>query len=107
MSPRRSIWWWPPMREAGGVFFLARGGASGRLGVLDASECPPTFRADPEMVQGVIAGGESAMFRAKEGAEDSPEGGAAAVDANNVGANDVVFGIAAGGTTPFVHRALR
>jgi N-acetylmuramic acid 6-phosphate etherase len=82
-------------------------GTSGRLGVLDASECPPTFRVDPDMVQGVIAGGPDAMFRAKEGAEDSPEGGAQAVDEKQVGPNDVVIGIAAGGTTPFVHGALR
>jgi N-acetylmuramic acid 6-phosphate etherase len=59
------------------------------------------------MVQGVIAGGEAAMFRAQEGAEDKPQDGAAAVDAKSVGPNDVVFGIAAGGTTPFVHGALR
>jgi N-acetylmuramic acid 6-phosphate etherase len=59
------------------------------------------------MVQGVMAGGESAMFRAKEGAEDSPEQGAADIDAKEVGANDVVMGIAAGGTTPFVHGALK
>jgi N-acetylmuramic acid 6-phosphate etherase len=82
-------------------------GTSGRLGVLDASECPPTFNSDPERVQGIIAGGESAMFRAKEGAEDRADDGAAAVDAKNVDHRDVVMGIAAGGTTPFVHGALR
>jgi N-acetylmuramic acid 6-phosphate etherase len=87
------------------IYFGA--GTSGRLGVLDASECPPTFRADPEMVQGLIAGGTEAMFRAQEGAEDSPEGGARDVDAKNVGPNDVVMGIATGGTTPYVHGALR
>jgi N-acetylmuramic acid 6-phosphate etherase len=81
-------------------------GTSGRLGVLDASECPPTFRTDPEMVQGIIAGGEAAMFLAQEGAEDDPAAGAAAVDEKAVGPNDVVMGIAAGGTTPFVHGAL-
>jgi N-acetylmuramic acid 6-phosphate etherase len=93
--------------ENGGRLIYVGAGTSGRLGVLDASECPPTFRADPEMVQGVIAGGESAMFRAKEGAEDSPEEGGKEMDARNVGANDVVMGIATGGTTPFVHGALK
>jgi N-acetylmuramic acid 6-phosphate etherase len=82
-------------------------GTSGRLGVLDASECPPTFRTDPAMVQGIIAGGEQAMFRAKEGAEDDAIAGAKAVDEKAVTENDVVMGIAAGGTTPFVHGALR
>jgi len=94
------------LRRGGRLIYFGAG-TSGRLGVLDAAECPPTFRTDPEMVQGVIAGGEPAMFRAQEGAEDSADGGAAAVDAKNVAANDVVFGIAAGGTTPFVHGALR
>src|SRR5207253_2380894 len=73
--------------EKGGRLIYVGAGTSGRLGVLDASECPPTFRADPDMVQGVIAGGEDAMFRAKEGAEDSPEQGAAEMDARNVGPN--------------------
>jgi len=91
----------------GGRLIYYGAGTSGRLGVLDASECPPTFRVDATMVQGVIAGGPDAMFRAKEGAEDSPEGGAQAVDEKQVGATDVVMGIAAGGTTPFVHGALR
>jgi N-acetylmuramic acid 6-phosphate etherase len=91
----------------GGRLIYFGAGTSGRLGVLDASECPPTFRADPQMVQGVIAGGEDAMFRAQEGAEDSADGGAKAVDEKNVSAHDVVMGIATGGTTPFVHGALR
>ncbi len=90
----------------GGRLFYVGAGTSGRLGVLDASECPPTFRTDPAMVQGIIAGGESAMFRAKEGAEDSRAGGADAIDEKSVSENDVVMGIAAGGTTPFVHGAL-
>lgn len=94
------------LRQGGRLLYFGAG-TSGRLGVLDASECPPTFRTDPEMVQGIIAGGESAMFRAKEGAEDSPADGAAAVDEKNVGPKDVVMGIATGGTTPFVHGALR
>jgi N-acetylmuramic acid 6-phosphate etherase len=91
----------------GGRLLYFGAGTSGRLGVLDASECPPTFRTDPEMVQGIIAGGEAAMFRAQEGAEDSAEDGAKAVDARKVSANDVVMGIATGGTTPYVHGALR
>jgi N-acetylmuramic acid 6-phosphate etherase len=87
------------------IYFGA--GTSGRLGVLDASECPPTFRSDPEMVQGIIAGGPAAMFRAQEGAEDRAEDGASAVDEKNLGKDDIAMGIAAGGTTPFVHGALR
>jgi N-acetylmuramic acid 6-phosphate etherase len=90
----------------GGRLIYFGAGTSGRLGVLDASECPPTFRVDPTVVQGVIAGGNEAMFRSKEGAEDSREGGAQAVDEKGIGANDVVLGIASGGTTPFVHGAL-
>ncbi len=93
--------------ENGGRLFYFGAGTSGRLGILDASECPPTFRTDPEMVQGVIAGGIEAIFKAKEGAEDSPEHGAQLVDEKKIGANDTVIGIAAGGTTPFVHGALR
>ena len=93
--------------SAGGRLLYFGAGTSGRLGVLDAAECPPTFRTDPAMVQGVIAGGEAAMFRAQEGAEDRAEDGAAAVDARAVDGRDVVMGIAAGGTTPFVHGALR
>jgi len=93
--------------KQGGRLLYFGAGTSGRLGVLDASECPPTFRSDPEMVQGIIAGGLEAMFKAKEGAEDSAEHGAEVVDEKNVGKNDVVMGIAAGGTTPFVHGALR
>ena len=90
----------------GGRLIYAGAGTSGRLGVLDASECPPTFRSDPSQVIGLIAGGESAMFRAKEGAEDSAEDGAAAIETLNVAETDVVCGIAAGGTTPFVRGAL-
>src|SRR2546423_871670 len=93
--------------ESGGRLLYFGAGTSGRLGVLDAAECPPTFRTDPDMVQGTIAGGDAAMFRAQEGAEDLEEGGAKAVDAKNAGPNDVVMGIAAGGTTPYVHGALR
>jgi N-acetylmuramic acid 6-phosphate etherase len=93
--------------QAGGRLFYVGAGTSGRLGVLDAAECPPTFRTDPQQVQGILAGGERAMFRAQEGVEDRAEDGAAAMDEKQVGPNDVVMGIAAGGTTPFVHGALR
>ncbi len=81
-------------------------GTSGRLGVLDASECPPTFGTDPRMVVGIIAGGDRALRTPVEGAEDDPDGGAAAMDAHHVVAGDVVIGIAASGTTPYVRGAL-
>jgi len=92
--------------RAGGRLIYVGAGTSGRLGVLDASECPPTFLSDPRMVQGVIAGGWDALRMAIEGAEDHPEHGAAAMDQIGSGPNDVVFGITTGGTTPFVHGAL-
>jgi len=91
---------------SGGRLIYVGAGTSGRLGVLDASECPPTFSVDPEMVQGIIAGGNEAMFNSREGAEDSADGGAAAIDQRKVGPADVVMGIATSGTTPFVHGAL-
>jgi N-acetylmuramic acid 6-phosphate etherase len=90
----------------GGRLFYVGAGTSGRLGILDASECPPTFGSDPELVQGIIAGGFPAILRAQEGAEDSPAGGAAVMDEHAVGALDVVVGVAASGTTPFVHGAI-
>lgn len=90
----------------GGRLFYVGAGTSGRLGVLDASECPPTFGSDPEMVQGIIAGGFPALLKAQEGAEDSPAGGAATMDEYGITARDVVVGIATSGTTPFVHGAL-
>lgn len=90
----------------GGRLFYVGAGTSGRLGILDASECPPTFGSDPEMVQGIIAGGFPAILRAQEGAEDSPPGGAAVMDEHDVSERDVVVGIAASGTTPFVHGAI-
>jgi N-acetylmuramic acid 6-phosphate etherase len=92
--------------RAGGRLIYVGAGTSGRLGVLDAAEMPPTFGTDPELVQGIIAGGYEALLRAREGAEDRPEGGAAAVDERRVGPHDFVLGIAASGTTPFVHGAL-
>ncbi len=90
----------------GGRLIYVGAGTSGRLGVLDASEMPPTFGTDPSMVVGVIAGGYDALVRAKEGAEDHPEDGAAAIDDLEVGDNDFVMGIASSGTTPYVHGAL-
>jgi N-acetylmuramic acid 6-phosphate etherase len=92
--------------RAGGRLLYVGAGTSGRLGVLDASEMPPTFGIPPDMVQGVIAGGFDALVRAAEGAEDHPEPGAAEMDAREVGPDDVVIGIATSGTTPFVHGAL-
>lgn len=92
--------------RAGGRLFYVGAGTSGRLGILDASECPPTFGTDPEMVQGIIAGGPPAVFRSQEGAEDLPENGAAAVDEKGLCDKDCLVGIAASGTTPFVRGAL-
>ncbi len=92
--------------EAGGRLFYVGAGTSGRLGILDASECPPTFRADPEMVQGIIAGGARAIANPVEGAEDDPEAGARAIRFRGVSRKDVVVGIAASGRTPFVWGAL-
>jgi N-acetylmuramic acid 6-phosphate etherase len=92
---------------AGGRLIYVGAGTSGRLGVLDASECPPTFLSKPRMVQGVIAGGWKALRRAVEGAEDYPEDGAAKMDEMQVGPDDVVMGISTGGTTPYVHGAIQ
>ena len=92
--------------RAGGRLFYVGAGTSGRLGVLDAAEMPPTYGTDPELVQGIIAGGYEALVRAQEGAEDHPEDGARAVDARGVRAGDFVLGIATSGTTPYVHGAL-
>jgi len=92
--------------ERGGRLFYFGAGTSGRLGVLDASECPPTFRTDPEMVQGIIAGGDIALRRAVEGAEDDAGAGAREIKARRITARDVVVGIAASGTTRFVWSAL-
>ncbi len=93
--------------RSGGRLIYVGAGTSGRLGVLDASECPPTFLSDPGMVQGIIAGGPDALRRSIEGAEDHASGGEDAIDKADVTAADVVLGIATGGTTPFVHGALR
>ncbi len=91
----------------GGRLFYVGAGTSGRLGVLDASECPPTFRSPPEMVQGIIAGGHGALRKSVEGAEDDVNAGAKAIVERAVNSRDVVIGIAASGTTPFVWGALR
>jgi len=93
--------------RAGGRLIYVGAGTSGRLGVLDAAECPPTFLSDPHTVQGIIAGGLDALIRSVEGAEDRPESGDTAMDDKALGPNDLVFAIATGGTTPFVHGALR
>jgi len=90
----------------GGRLFYVGAGTSGRLGVLDASECPPTFGTDPAMVQGIIAGGFPALTRAQEGAEDNRAAGTAAMDEHGVTSKDFVVGIAASGTTPYVIAAL-
>ena len=92
---------------AGGRLFYLGAGTSGRLGILDAVECPPTYRTDPERIVGLIAGGTPAIFRAKEGAEDDPELGAADLRAQNFSAKDIAVGIAASGRTPYVLGALR
>jgi N-acetylmuramic acid 6-phosphate etherase len=92
--------------RAGGRLLYVGAGTSGRLGVLDAAECPPTFGTPPEMVVGVIAGGYPALVRSVEGAEDDVNAGLGEMDARKVGPSDVVVGIAASGTTPFVRAAL-
>ncbi len=92
--------------KRGGRLLYVGAGTSGRLGVLDASECPPTFSTDPGMVQGIIAGGAPALHSAVEAAEDDPAAGAEAMRHRGVGREDVVVGIAASGSTPFVLGAL-
>lgn len=93
------------LRNGGRVFYVGAG-TSGRLGVLDASEIPPTFGASPELFQGIIAGGMAALTRAQEGAEDRPSGARDDLDQAGVRAVDFVIGIAASGTTPYVRAAL-
>lgn len=90
----------------GGRLFYIGAGTSGRLGVLDASECPPTFNVPPRMVTGIIAGGESALRHSSEGVEDSPEAGARDLEAHSFSAGDVLCGIAASGRTPYVLGAI-
>lgn len=93
--------------KQGGRLIYIGAGTSGRLGVLDAVECPPTFSTDPNMVQGIIAGGEQAFVRAVEGAEDKPEAGEADLKKINLSSQDTVIGIAASGRTPYVIGALQ
>ena len=93
--------------KRGGRLFYVGAGTSGRLGILDASECPPTFGISPEMVQGIIAGGRDAVFFAVEGAEDNIDAGKLDLTAKNLSAADAVVGIAASGRTPYVIGALR
>ncbi|MGG6239040.1 N-acetylmuramic acid 6-phosphate etherase [Nodosilinea sp. AN01ver1] len=90
----------------GGRLFYIGAGTSGRLGVLDAAECPPTFCTPPELVQGIIAGGAGALVKSSEGLEDVAEDGAAAIANCNLQPQDVVVGITAGGTTPYVRGAI-
>ncbi len=92
--------------RAGGRLVYVGAGTSGRLGVLDAAECPPTFGTEPETVRGVIAGGAAALERSREGAEDDEGAGRSSMQDLEIGPSDFVLGIAASGTTPFVHAAL-
>ncbi|MBE9061970.1 N-acetylmuramic acid 6-phosphate etherase [cf. Phormidesmis sp. LEGE 11477] len=94
------------MREGGRLFYIGAG-TSGRLGVLDAAECPPTFCTPPELVQGIIAGGAAALLRSSEALEDEAESGAKTVIDHRITKRDVVVGITAGGTTPYVQGALK
>lgn len=92
--------------QKGGRLLYVGAGTSGRLGVIEAAECPPTFGVDPETVQGIIAGGTAALIKSQDGAEDFQEDGATALQTNGLTPNDVVIGIAASGVTPFVIGAL-
>jgi N-acetylmuramic acid 6-phosphate etherase len=94
------------LRQGGRLFYVGAG-TSGRLGVLDAAECPPTFCTPPELVQGIIAGGAGALVRSSEDLEDRAQDGASAIAQRQITQLDVVVGITAGGTTPFVHGALQ
>ena len=91
----------------GGRLFYLGAGTSGRLGVLDAAECPPTFCSPPELVQGVLAGGAAALLRSSEGLEDLEQAGRSDLEERGFGAADCLVGIAAGGTTPYVLGGLR
>jgi N-acetylmuramic acid 6-phosphate etherase len=94
------------LRQGGRLFYVGAG-TSGRLGVLDAAECPPTFCTPPELVQGIIAGGAGALVRSSEDLEDRAEDGMEAIAHRHITELDVVVGITAGGTTPYVHGALQ
>ncbi len=92
--------------KGGGRLFFVGAGTSGRLGVLEAAECPPTFHTKPSQIQAIMAGGKKAVFKSREGAEDNAEAGASIIQ-KRVRAGDVVIGIAASGVTPFVLSALK
>ena len=94
------------LKKNGRLFYIGAG-TSGRLGVLDASECPPTYRTNPQMVQGIIAGGKDALVKSMEGAEDRPSEGEKIIEKINIGKNDIILGISATGTAPFVLSALK
>ncbi len=96
-----------PRLDKGGRLFYIGAGTSGRLGVLDAVECPPTYRSNPEMIQGIIAGGYDALISSIEGAEDSMHDGLDEVNNNNICSNDIVLGVAASSSTPFVLGAIK
>ena len=102
----QAVEWVSAAFKSGGRLFYVGAGTSGRLGVLDAAECPPTFGSRPDLVQGIIAGGEAALVRSVEGAEDRPESGGQAVDGRGITRRDILIGIAASGRTPFVEGAL-
>jgi N-acetylmuramic acid 6-phosphate etherase len=93
--------------KAGGRLVYIGAGTAGRIGVLDASEAPPTFNTPPELVFGILAGGAKAFATPEEGAEDSPDGGIAAIEAADIGPLDTVIGIASSGRTPYVIAAIR
>lgn len=95
-----------PRYARGGRLIYVGAGTSGRLGVLDASECPPTFQVPPDRVIGIIAGGDGALRVSSEGKEDDPHGAHLALEALALTTNDTLLGIAAGGTTPYVHGAI-
>ena len=92
--------------QRGGRLIYIGCGTSGRLGVLDAAECPPTFQSDPEKIIGLIAGGDTSLRTSSEAKEDNPEGAHDVLRELNLSENDTVLGIAAGGTTPWVHGGL-
>ena len=94
------------IRQGGRLFYVGAG-TSGRLGILDAAECPPTYNTDPQTVQALIAGGESAVFTAKEGAEDSESAGARDLSSKELSPVDTVVGLSASGRTPYALGALR
>jgi N-acetylmuramic acid 6-phosphate etherase len=93
------------LRRGGRLIYIGAG-TSGRLGVLDASECPPTFQSPPDQIVGIIAGGDAALRRSSESKEDDPQGAREELDSLTIGRNDTLLGIAAGSTTPYVLGAL-